>query len=184
MAKFLIGENTYLRPLEKEDLEKGLELYNDPEIRYLSRTDDMPSNRAQMEEMFEKINKNKDEIFLVICLNDDTQIGMVDLHLQPLHRRAKMGISIDKSHWGKGYGTEDTVLALNYLFNTLNMHRVEVWVIEFNERSLHLFEKLGFKKEGVTRDAAFKDGSYHSVINLGILEDEWRYDNQGRKSRP
>jgi len=38
---------------------------------------------------------------------------------------------------------------------------------------LKIWEKLGFEKEGVSRDAAFVKGEYVDLINYSLLEDEW-----------
>jgi RimJ/RimL family protein N-acetyltransferase len=51
---------------------------------------------------------------------------------------------------------------------------VELWVFEFNERAIRCYEKLGFIKEGVSREAVYKEGRYCNVVNMGILKEEWR----------
>jgi Acetyltransferases, including N-acetylases of ribosomal proteins len=170
MGKFLIGERIYLRPLEKEDLDKILEWINDPEIRHLTLREELPLNRSKGEEFFEKITK--DMILFGICLNNDKLIGTLSLMLQL--RSATFGITIgDKAHWNKGYGTEATKIALDYCFNTLNLHRVGLWVFEFNEKAIHCYEKLGFKKEGISREAVYKNGRYWNSVDMGILKEEW-----------
>jgi len=166
MPKFLIGERIYMRAMEKEDLGAILEWVNDPEMRHLTQKEEFPVSRLRGEELFEK-----DKIFFAICLNDNRLIGFLNLTIN--QRNATLGITIDRSYWSKGYGKEATELALDYCFNTLNLHRVELWVFEFNERAIHLYEKLGFKKEGVHREAVYKKGKYWDVIDMGMLRDEW-----------
>lgn len=156
-----------MRALEKEDLDALLEWMNDPEMRHLTLKEELPLNRLRGEEFFEKIDK----IFFAICLNDNRLIGSLNLTIN--QRNAALGITIDRSCWSKGYGKEATELALDYSFNTRNLHRIELWVFEFNERAMHLYEKLGFKKEGVRREAVYKNGRYWDVINMGILKGEW-----------
>jgi RimJ/RimL family protein N-acetyltransferase len=39
-------------------------------------------------------------------------------------------------------------------------HRVEARVIEDNEASRRLWEKLGYRHEATMREAAFRDGEY------------------------
>lgn len=76
-------------------------------------------------------------------------------------------------HFGKGYGSEATRLMLRYGFATLGLHRIELEVYAFNPRAIHVYEKLGFRREGVRRDALFMDGAFHDAIQMGILEDEF-----------
>ena len=172
MSKFMIGERLYLRALEKEDLDKIEEWMNDPEIRHLTNGKEIPLNRSQGEGFFEKMNKNQDMILFGICLNNDDLIGVLNLTLQM--RNATFGITIgDKTHWNKGYGTETIKLILDYCFNTLNLHRVGLWVFEFNERGIRCYEKLGFRKECINRETLYKKGKYWNSVDMGILKDEW-----------
>ena len=57
---------------------------------------------------------------------------------------------------------------------TLVARRYELNVFSYNDRALHVYEKLGFKREGVQRDAFYYDHEYHSSILMSILEDEFR----------
>lgn len=36
---------------------------------------------------------------------------------------------------------------LHYGFDNLNFHRIELGAMEYNERALHIYENVGFKKE-------------------------------------
>jgi RimJ/RimL family protein N-acetyltransferase len=171
MQRFLTGERIYLRALEREDMDEMLTWMSDPEIRYLSLMEELPQNRSKAGELFEKMNK--EAIPFAICLNDDRLIGMLRLALHL--RNATIGITIgDRAYWSRGYGTEATRLALDYCFNTLNLHRVELWVFEYNDRAINCYKKLGFRKEGTGREAVYKNGRYVNVVNMGILKKEWR----------
>lgn len=44
----------------------------------------------------------------------------------------------------------------------------------YNEGAVRLYEKLGFKREGVEREAIFSNGKFWDIIELGMLEREWR----------
>jgi RimJ/RimL family protein N-acetyltransferase len=63
---------------------------------------------------------------------------------------------------------------LGHGFNNLNLHRIELGVFDFNPRAIHVYEKLGFKREGVLRDYLFSDGAYHDQILMSILDHEYR----------
>ena len=53
------------------------------------------------------------------------------------------------------------------------MHKVEICTISFNERAIHLYQKLGFTDEGRKREVVFVDRKYYDVVEFGILASEW-----------
>jgi len=80
----------------------------------------------------------------------------------------------EKDAWGKGYGTEVGRLLLDYAFNRLGFHRISIGVVGFNKKALKFWESLGFKKEGVERDAHYYDNEYSDGVMMSILEDEFK----------
>ena len=75
---------------------------------------------------------------------------------------------------GQGIGTWMINQTLSFVFDVLKLHRISLDVFSFNKRAIHTYEKVGFKHEGVLRDA-IKDGNqYADDILMSILEDEWR----------
>ena len=63
-------------------------------------------------------------------------------------------------------------LMVDYGFKALNLHRIGLDVFSYNERAVHVYEKMGFKREGLQRDSLFYDGEFHDTILMAILEDE------------
>ncbi len=83
----------------------------------------------------------------------------------------------------QGYGREALLLMLEYGFGILNLHRIELEAYSYNERALHVYEGLGFKKEGVRREALYYDHEYHDIITMSLLEEEYRkkFRTEGQK---
>ena len=54
----------------------------------------------------------------------------------------------EKDAWGHGYGTEATRLMLDHAFGTLGLHRIALYVFEFNERAIRAYQRCGFVVEG------------------------------------
>jgi len=85
-----------------------------------------------------------------------------------------MGIGIgDKAYWGRGVGTEVMNILLRYVFTELNLHRLSLTVFEYNQRAIRLYEKCGFKIEGINREYHFRDGRRWDLVSMGILREEW-----------
>jgi diamine N-acetyltransferase len=180
-APFLVGERLYLRPLEKEDLPAIRRWWNDPEARRLIG-EVLPMSQAAAEEFYERVRTDKERVWFVIVLKEgDRAIGEAGLlRMFPAWRTTDMSIIIgDKAAWGQGYGVEVARLLLDFAFGALNMHRVAVGVVGFNERALRFWEKVGFRREGLQRDGYYCDHAYHDFVMMSILEEEFRTMRQG-----
>jgi len=64
-----------------------------------------------------------------------------------------------------------------FAFDELNLHRVTATVFSNNERSIALFEKLGFRREGVYREFLQRDGRRYDMYLYGLLRPEWEAQN-------
>lgn len=76
-------------------------------------------------------------------------------------------------YWEQGYGTEAAHLALTFAFEELNMHRVQATVFSYNHRSMALFERLGFRREGAFREFLHRDGQRFDMVLYGLLRHEF-----------
>ena len=111
-------------------------------------------------------------------------IGTARLHsVDRDHRRARYAIGIfDSRAWGLGLGTESTRLVVRHGFETLGLHRIDLRVLDYNERAIACYRKCGFVVEGVERDAALVAGDWHADVIMAILEGEYR--KLARRWRP
>jgi RimJ/RimL family protein N-acetyltransferase len=103
-------------------------------------------------------------------------IGNTFLHeLDEVNRRTRFSIGIfAPACWGQGLGTEATRLVLGYAFDILQLHRVELRVLAYNQRAIRAYEKAGFVYEGIEREGAWIAGRWESDLCMSILEDEYR----------
>lgn len=132
-----------------------------------------------------KYIRELEEAFLgvLICLppaeaeGKPVPIGAIALKPVPVpmmqHRFSEIGIDIVKEYQGKGYGSEAINWILDWAFETAGMHRVTLRHFEWNEGAGRLYERLGFKKEGVNREELWYKGRWWDGIQMGMLEREW-----------
>jgi RimJ/RimL family protein N-acetyltransferase len=80
----------------------------------------------------------------------------------------------EKDVWGRGYGTEATRLMLDHAFGTLGLHRVALFVFEFNERAIRTYRRCGFVIEGRSRESIYRDGRWWDELAMSVLESDWR----------
>ena len=74
----------------------------------------------------------------------------------------------------KGTGRKLGVLALNYAFGPLKLHKVCGQAIASNQASIAFHQRLGFALEGVLRDQQRINGAYYSLHCFGLLSTEWQ----------
>lgn len=187
---FRIGPRVYLRPLEPEDAAAFQPWANDPEVTrqvLISR----PMTLADETAFVERMRTSDRDVGLAIVLRrGDRLIGATSLHPSPgpgYNRSAMFGILIgEKGEWGRGYGTEATGLIVDHGFDTMNLNRIWLHVVEYNARGIRAYEKVGFQKEGVLRQDTYRDGRYWDTFVMAILREEWSARRAGvaAKRRP
>jgi len=84
----------------------------------------------------------------------------------------EIGWFIDKGQEGSGLAFEAANTGLNFIFDELNAHKAIAQTDDTNTRSLKLAERLGFKREGHTRESDIKDGQRFGRLIYGMLRDE------------
>lgn len=173
---FLKGERVGLRYPQKESIDSYLAWMNDLDIlQYLLRV--RPMGRAEEEEWFANLSKRPDDlVFEIVSLEQGVPIGVCGLHrISGSNRSAEIGISIgDKSQWSRGYGREAMGLLCGYGFDVLNLNRIGLNVYAYNVRGIRCYERVGFRHEGRRRAARFWKGKYWDILEMGLLESEWR----------
>ena len=174
-VRFLEGKEVYLRPIEASDTDWYFSTLYDPETRRLTGTQ-MHHTREQIASYIEAKSQDRSSVLLIIATrSDDTPIGDIAIQdIDTMNRNANIRIALTNGSQNRGYGTEALRLMLDYGFGILNLHRIELNVFSYNHRAMRVYEKVGFKQEGVQREALFYNHQYHDSILMSILEDEYR----------
>lgn len=89
------------------------------------------------------------------------------------NRSASLRIGLASTARGQGLGAEALRVVLAHAFGPLGLHRVSLEVYDFNERAIHVYEKVGFRHEGRMRDALWWDGTPHDALLMAVLATEW-----------
>lgn len=170
----LIGEKCYLSPVSLDDVEKYTEWINDMEtgqfVLFATGVYDIDKERETLAYLMKH-----SIIFAIIEKDTNKVIGNCGIHNKSeVHRTGTFGIFIgDKSYWSQGFGTEATLLILDYAFNLLNLNNVNLDVVDFNKRGIKCYEKCGFKYAGKRRQGIYMAGQYHDVLTYDMLASEF-----------
>ncbi|MBI5369516.1 MAG: GNAT family N-acetyltransferase [Planctomycetes bacterium] len=181
---FRIGERVYLRPIELEDVPRLARWVNDPEVHEglsVLYPKNLERERAWVEGLYQR---PEEVVFLIVAREGEVPIGSCGLHqIQLANRKAVFGILIgEKAYWNQGYGSEALHLIAEYGFNSLNLHRIELSVYEYNARAIRCYQKAGFREEGRKREGRFWNGRYWDVLEMGILAREFRQQEGERRA--
>jgi RimJ/RimL family protein N-acetyltransferase len=100
------------------------------------------------------------------------------------NRSCGFRIAVGPDDRNKGYGTEATRLVVDRLFTDLPVHRIQLEVYAFNPRAQHVYERMGFVREGTLRDSLRWEGEYHDTFVMGLLRPDWERGRERVASRP
>ena len=149
-----------IRPIEPRDAEGAAALRRMPGV--FENTTGLPSCRTADSEAF-IAGLGPDDHNFVAVLEDGTVIGSAGLQVctNPRMRHVgTVGLYVHADYQNQGVGTALMEAMLDLADNWLMLVRVELEVFADNQRAIHLYEKLGFEKEGLLRMATVRGGRY------------------------
>lgn len=85
-----------------------------------------------------------------------------------------VGYSLAENEQGKGYMTEGLKVAIDYVFQELQFHRVMANYMPHNQRSGNVLKKLGFVVEGYARDYLLINGKWQDHILTSLINPHWQ----------
>ena len=166
-----------LRKMTAQDTEIYHEWRNDTEVMQTTAPFLDVYNIRETEEFVNQVilGSQFSKSYIIVEKESNKAIGIASLiNIDYKNRNAECIIDIgDKEVWGKGYGTETMKLILEFGFLEMNLHRIFLRVFSFNSRAIKLYEKLGFQQEGRSREGFFREGKWHDIIHMSILQKEY-----------
>lgn len=135
------------------------------ETPFLLRTPEECTETVASEVLFiQNINQHPTQV-MILAILDSKIVGIANVGLKTrlkVRHRATLGISVQKQYWGLGIGS----LLMDHLIDlakAMGAERLELEVIEGNERAISLYQKKGFQFmseiKGAIKDP---DGTYRS----------------------
>lgn len=153
----LHGERVLLRPIAAADAASMWADLADAEAMRLTGTT-ATFTREQIEAWAGSRVEQPDRLDLAVI---DRETGgwageVVVNDLDVDNRSCGFRIALSRDARGRGLGGEATSLLVGYVFDVVDepsIHRIELEVYAFNERAIRTYERVGFVREGVRRDA-------------------------------
>jgi ribosomal-protein-alanine N-acetyltransferase len=157
--------------------------FNDPDEDYFNGDTppkERPETLQETQNLLDRIlNRPSDANIIDYAIHkkeSDELIGCgMIAHIDRYNCRCDLGISLGwkKENWGKGYASETLKAIITFCFNDLEMNRIGAEIYEFNSRSILLFERNGFRREGTKRQYIHKDSVFKDEYLYSLLREEW-----------
>jgi RimJ/RimL family protein N-acetyltransferase len=113
----------------------------------------------------------------------DSAIGIFQVReLEPGFGTAEWGFAIGSPYWGTGVFQEGAALVLDFVFETIGVHRLEARAAVQNGRGNGALLKMGAVQEGLLRKSFLRNGVYLDQVLYGLVDEDWRANRPA--SRP
>lgn len=138
-----------------------------------------PLTQSSLEWYIEDVNDiEESEAFIYKAIEQDTQkvVGHISLGgVSKKNRSARISrVLIDPESQGKGYCKQMVQAVLKIGFEELKLHRICLGVYDFNKAAMRCYEKAGMVIEGTNRDCLLFNGKWWSLVEMSMLEEEWK----------
>jgi RimJ/RimL family protein N-acetyltransferase len=175
----ITGEKVALGPPNRGHISLLDKWDNDLALSILSGDPARPRPREGAEAQYERYSRGeqREEVLFIIYERATLRpIGLTEFtHIDLAHRTATYGIVIGEPEcWGKGYGTETTILMLDYAFQVLGLHNVMLDVHGFNQRAMRAYLRAGFKVFGRRREAYRIGSRVYDAVYMECLASEFQ----------
>lgn len=169
----LMGDTVLLRPITAADADDMWADLQDAEAMRLTGSH-ATFERAQVDAWCASRAAQPDRLDLAVI---DRATGgwageVVINEWDPDNRSCNFRIALGPRGRDRGLGTEATRLLVDHVFDTVDdppVHRIGLEVYAFNARAIRVYERVGFVREGVRRDALRWDGRFHDAIVMSLL---------------
>lgn len=170
-----MDKRVYLRAFEPDDYKTTIKWRKDDKIWDMLGGTKYFVSEAYEKQWIENTIFNSKDVKLAICLvENEKHIGNVYMtNINEINRSCVSHVLIgEKEYWGNGYAREALLLAIDYMFNERNIHRIQANVLVSNVASLKMHEKCGYKLEGTLREAVYKNGKYQDQYVLALVKNK------------
>ncbi len=179
MVSIPVDEHLLLRTFEPSDAGAlfdaidGSRKHLHPWLNWVAKTTKTEHSLNFIEQSLQQIN-NQEGLALAV-VSDNKIIGGIGMHKwEQDTKRAQIGYWITAENEGKGITSKALGKFIAYLFEQLQLNKIEIHFVAANKRSAGVAAKLGFTIEGVIRQSFMRNGIAEDLVVAGLLKSEWK----------
>lgn len=171
----LNGRTVYLRLLSQEDLKDRVSWINDEE-NIQTLLFDWPTSYEKTMKWYGNVVMDPTKLNLSIVDKETNElIGMTGLlNIDRINHHAQLYITIgNRKYRGRHLPDEVIPLVLEYGFTELELKKIYLYTLPNNERGRHVYERNGFKQDGILRQQVYCRGKQQDLYVHSILKTEF-----------
>lgn len=170
MKKVIKGNRVNLRPISESDTDNIVRWRNKKIVQdnFIFREKFTP----EMHNHWLNSKVKSGEVIQYIMLDEiGKPFGSVYYRdIDPISKTAEFGIFIgEEDHISKGYGQEVMRLFIDFGINELGLMKIDLRVIESNDRAYHMYEKMGFKVISRQQQISQPSGEILKVVHMSLI---------------
>ena len=174
----IVGVKVALGPFHRGMLPLLSKWDNDFGVALLSGDPLRPVMKELTETYYERNSKEEQHNRVQFAIYEQATlrpIGLTDLRrIDNKDRNAEFGILIgEKDCWDKGFGTEATILMLDYGFTILGLHNIILETYSYNERAIKAYTRAGFRIVGRRRESHRWGNKLYDDVIMDCLSTEF-----------
>lgn len=159
-----------MRPLKLNDVNYIMTWVNDPEVVKNLQHFNKKFTIKDEEEYVKRILVSKNDYVFSFFNQLEEYVGQGGIHqISWENKLGRLSIIVKREHWNKGYAQEILSALISQAFRKLGLHKIWLMHWKENKKAGHLYNKLGFLKEGTLKDEYFWKGKYHDMVRMAIL---------------
>jgi RimJ/RimL family protein N-acetyltransferase len=180
----LVGEKVILRPFEERDWEIMYEILNEPDLKKLTgsvSSDEeayaapQPEEREKIRQWYMTRNEQNNRLDLAVVYKESDQVigEVVFNEYDEETDNVNFRVLLSEASCNKGVGTEALSMFIQYGIEELVLHKISLEVYSFNPRAERVYQKVGFKLEGIKREEFIYNQEYFDTKIYGLLKADY-----------
>lgn len=158
----------------EKDIHTRVEWINNPSINE-SMFFELPASVEKTLQWYKMNIGNKSRIDFTFYSAENLIIAMGGFTgINKEHNNAEFYVMVNPTMHGIGIGKKVSLWMYNYAFSVLDLNKVYLYTNDNNSKAYKIYEKAGFKLEGVLREHKWRNGRFQNRRFYGLLKSEWK----------
>ncbi|NLN42150.1 MAG: GNAT family N-acetyltransferase [Clostridiales bacterium] len=166
-----------IRKFDEKDIPYKVKWINDKRNnKYLHY--DLPLREDKTLVWFKNIKDRVDRVDFTITYNDEP-VGLIGLiNIDRKNKKAEYYICLgEEKYKGKGIAYAASKLLIDYAYNKLHLNKIYLYTEKNNNQAQRIFEKIGFKKEGLLVNDLIYNGKKIDRYIYGLIFEDYKRKN-------
>jgi diamine N-acetyltransferase len=165
------GASIRLRAWRDQDVPVMRVLRNDVALQAQLLARARGSDDSQVRRWLEERSTGDESLLYIIAdRENDAALGYLQLTgIDPIDRRAELGICLAPQAQGRHVGRDSLLLLLPHVQETRNLRKVSLRVRADNLSAIRCYQNVGFKQCGLLREHVHIDGAWQDLVLMEIF---------------